>query len=463
MIGDRLTNDIPTLPPVKPERFQRNIPQAQETIYAHLLEIVKIWPPEDVLAEFRHLFIHHVNTISSNTLPALYEIVFANKEQEFRNTLKRSCYILINNWDIYRNHEPIRKLVELFSDPILNRHTMSPTLKRLRGWLKNFIDSPDFEELKMFVSRYEDREYIHWTQRYTSYLLVPQYINLENPVEQREAARALSRKLKEKFKFDLALYTAHSQSTASRKRLPKNPTALGDEGLRLIKMIVARRGMFGYANLANIFLNQTRDLTYREFKRSLQEYLIFSVEHHDFVKTLKAQISSKLDSLYENHHDKVISDALLLRTSNRVIEYLTTENHEEPSALFLLLLSQGNPLTLVVVLLKVILVCRYARTHLEARIADLIRYYEPLPAEECQWVINFFEIFNIMMAIYAENIEYNLVDMSKLKKQQVSGSSSDLETYRIFSTLRNNLPTDQEALELTLTEVFSEEIEDSAE
>lgn len=424
---------------IKRSNSHRDIPKAQETIYNFLLEIVKDWQPEDVLTEFKHLFIHHTNTISSNTLPSLYEIVFANQEGEFRNTLKRSCYILINNWDISRNHKYIQQLIQLFLDPILTRHTVSPTLQRLRSWLKEFVESKDFEELKLFAARYEEREPLRWAERYTSYLLVPQYIDLNNPIEQRQAARALSRDLKERFKFDLAMYTARSQLAGSQQKLPRNPTALGDEVLRLIKAIVAKRGLFSHANLANIFINQTQNLTYQEFKQSLQKYLLFSVEHRGFVQTLQNSLSDKLEPLYVSHHNKPIDDALLLRTCNRIIEYLTTETHQEPSTLFVSLLSHGNPLTLVIVLLKVILICKNTRTHLEARIAELIKYYEDLPEEECRWVVNFFEIFRITMAIYTENIEFNLVSM---KEQCLSSPFSvplgntlngDLDEYRIFS------------------------------
>ena len=110
-------------------RYQRNIPKAQQTVFNYLLEIVNEWQPEQVLDEFRHLFVHHVNTSSSVILPALYEIVFANKEIEFRNTLKRSCYILINNWDLGRHHEAIRKLITLFDDPIIQKKSPSPYSK----------------------------------------------------------------------------------------------------------------------------------------------------------------------------------------------------------------------------------------------------------------------------------------------------------------------------------------------
>ncbi|NER08531.1 MAG: hypothetical protein F6K17_41355 [Okeania sp. SIO3C4] len=218
----------------KDKSFHRDIPKAQQTIYSYLLEIVKEWSPEDVLDEFKHLFIHHVNTLSSHTLPSLYEIVFANKETEFRNTIKRSCYILVNNWDIRRNIVHVQKLIELFDDPIIWKPSMSPTMRRLRQWLQNFITSSDFQELKLFTRRYTEQKITHWSERYTSYLLVPQYINLENPAEQRHAARILSKQLREQFKFSLALYTAHSQKTVVHPSV-RNPTTLGDNVVHLIK------------------------------------------------------------------------------------------------------------------------------------------------------------------------------------------------------------------------------------
>lgn len=420
----------------KIERLQRNIPKAQEAIYDFLLDIVKVWDAADVLAEFKQLFIHHASTISSHTLPYLYDIVFSNQEQEFRYTLKRSCYILVNNWDVTRNYEAIRQLVELFSDPILQRHTISPTLRRLRSWVKNFVESQDFQELKLFVLKYETRK-SHWTERFTSYLLVPQYINLENSIEQRQAARNLSKQLQEKFKFDLARYTALSPSSqvlATAGRSIENPTTLGDETLRLVKRIVLRKGFFSHPNIARIFLNQVQTVDYQQFKKSLVEYLIFSIEHHQFAATLKQQLSEKLNSLYAEHHQQPISNALILRTAKRVVDCLTTEDTEEPTSLFILLLSQGNALTLVIVLLKLVLICHHVRTHLEARIAAIVQYYEQYPETECQWIIQFLEIFSITMTIYTENVEYSLVSMNQ--QQNSTSATVNLNTYRIFSQLK---------------------------
>ncbi|MBM0741038.1 hypothetical protein JOY44_05300 [Phormidium sp. CLA17] len=415
-----------------------NIQQSQETIYNFLLEIVKKWPPEEVLLEFKRLFIFHVDSISSGAIQAVYDIVFSNNQEDFRNTLKRACYILINNWDASRNYKPIRELIQLFCDPSFNRHTASPTLKRLRFWINEFVASKDFEELKLFTSRYEDQNKGPWSSRYTSYLLVPQYIDLKNPIEQREAARALSKQLKDRFKFDLAMFIARSQTRSTDVNSPsKNPTALGDEALRLIKMIVARKGQFSYVNIANIFLSQIDQLTFRGFKQSLQKYLTFSVENKVFADSIREKLNEKLEDLYSRHDEETVSTALILRTCNRVIDLLTTDNQTEPSLLFIQLLSQGNPVTLVIVFLKIILICKHSRTHLESRIAELIRYYQEYPESDCEWVVSFLEVFNVTFAIYAENVQYNLIKMQDKEVVKNPEKAFDPDTYRIFSQLKH--------------------------
>ena len=74
--------------------------QAQRILYDFLLDIVNYWPPEDVLIEFRNLFIHHAESTNQQAIPALQVILLANHEDDFRSTIKRCCYILVNNWEI---------------------------------------------------------------------------------------------------------------------------------------------------------------------------------------------------------------------------------------------------------------------------------------------------------------------------------------------------------------------------
>ncbi|MCA1991072.1 MAG: hypothetical protein LDL41_03360 [Coleofasciculus sp. S288] len=436
MIRDILSEGHQTEPRIKLNRSGFSTQQAQEMIYQFLLELVRQQPPAKVLQEFKSLFIdYEPSAINADVLRAISELIFSNNEKDFRHTLKRSCYILVNNWDTLRNYPSIKDLVDLFADFKLSKRTLSPAVSRLRTWLANFVKSQDYQELKLFITKYGYGDKDHWSKRYTSYLLVPQYTNLNNPVEQREAARTLSKKLKDQFKFELAMYTARSQSSVTKDKIPKNPTGLGDEVLRFIKVIVVRRGSFSYENLANIFIEQTRKVHYKHFKSCLQKYLIFSVANKDFVEIIKTKLAEKLESLYENYHQETLDDALFLRTCNKVIDYLTTEDQKKPSGLFVLLMSQGNPLTLVVVLLKIILICPNARTHLETCIAKLIEYYMNYPEDECKWVVNFFEVFNITFAIHADNVQYNLIKMDEQKQNKPS--ETELDKYRVFSQLRD--------------------------
>lgn len=433
MVIDRVSDSF------NPRRRHQDVQQAQQVIYDFLLEIVKDWPSDEVLEEFRGLFLQHHETVSANAVPALYTILFANNKREFHNTLKRSCYILINNWEVAREYVAIRNLIQLFADPTIRRVSISPTIKRLRQWLQAFVDSHDFQDLKLFVQNRFSNEDLRWSRRYTAYLLAPQYIDTSNPLEQREAARALSQRLRDKFKFDLAMYTAHFQQAPTDGKRRVNPTMLGDSALRVIRTLVAKRGMFSHRNLARIFHEQTKGLTYGSYKNSLVEYLLFSAIRTDFVVTLENRLLAKLNSLYVKFNHQPLDASLTLLTSNRVIDYLMTEDAETPSSLFSLLLTNGRPLTLAIVLLKLLLISPSSHPYLDARIADLIRYYEQFPREECQWIINFLEIYGVTLAICGSDVQYNLVHIQQDESRASNSETASLDEYRIFSQIMKEL------------------------
>ncbi|MCL5272045.1 MAG: hypothetical protein M1486_01775 [Gammaproteobacteria bacterium] len=389
-----------------------SIEEAQEIIYCYLLEIVKQWHPETVLEEFKHLFIQDNDSVSSNPVRAIYEIVFASNQEEFHYTIKRSCYILVNNWVARRKYKYIQNLVEIFKDPIISKRSLSPLIERLRSWIEIFVNSEDYRQLKLYVQT-KLQEEPWWSRRYTSYLLATQYSDLRNPVEQREAAKNRARQLKFRFKYDLAMYMARFESATTNQNL-QNPTEVGDEVLRIIKIIVAKRDTASYIHMADIFVTKIKEQNYKKFKQSLKDYLVCYGESQQFFDTVKVELWNKLDSLYENWHERKVTDAMLLKTCHKLIDYLTIENsRRQPSQILVSLMSKDNPLTVVILLLKISLICRDSRTYLESCIADLIKYYEKFP-EKCVWMINFIEIFNIVFAIYADNILIQISDSSNL-------------------------------------------------
>ena len=381
-----------------------SIEEAQENVYCFLSDIVKQLPPEGALQEFKRLFIEHNDTIISEPVAEIYKIVISNNQEAFRHTIKRCCYILINNWKLDRNYQFIQKLIEILASPTISQNSLSPTIRQLRSWVKDFVISRDYQDLKLFAAKFDKTAL---SSRYSSNVLVAQSTNSKNPVEQREAAQHRAKQLNYRYKFDLAMYMAGSQSASTNKK-SKNLDGLPDDVMHLIKTIVAKRNPATYTVITNAFLEQNKNVKYKEFKKNLQKYLIFSSEKQENVNVLKESLVSKLSILYQKEDEKMITNELILKTSTQIINCLTIENYGEPSKLFILLMSQGNPLTLVIVLLKIILVCRASRPHLETCIAGIIRYYEDASEENRKRAVNFLEIYNIMIAIYADNLPVKL-------------------------------------------------------
>ncbi len=389
---------------IKIVRPTEDIEQAQEKIYSFLMSIIKSWSPEAVLQEFNSLFIQHLGSINSGAVEGLYELVVNNEEEVFYATLKRCCYILINNWKTTKQIKHIHDLVELFKNPNLEKTSLSPISNCLRLWLKKFINSQDYQEIKLFADKIIDQQNQqtqksrHWSERYSSHIFVAQSVNPKNSLEHREAAKERAKHLRYRFKFDLTMYLARSENDG-QNNLAKNPTGVSDEVLRLIKTIVAKREPTTYKKFAKIFTEQSKGQKYKHFKQNLHKYLSIFIDHEELLDTLDLKILS----LYEKHNEEILTDSLLIITCNRLIESLTTENHRQPSPLFLLLISQNNTLTLVTVLLKIVLICKPAHSHLETCIAELIRYYENFKEEECDSIINFLEMYNIILAIYGDS------------------------------------------------------------
>lgn len=276
-----------------------------------------------------------------------------------------------------------------------------------------------------------------WSDRYLAYGLVSRYTNLNYPAEQRELAKLESQQLQDRFKFDLAMYAAHAQLSPDDRQLYPNPTLFGDDVLRLIKLVVVGRGRLNYRRLTHIFMEKVESVSYQTFKENLLNYLGFGDRTGDWTDLLRQRFSNQLTHLYPARNGVTVDEALRFRTCNRAIELLTTEDGEKPSAMFRAKIACGMPLFLTISLLKLILISPKSRSHLDLCISKLIRYYEQFPTSECQSVIQFFEMFQIVFAIYADDVEYSLVKIkSSIAEQDREDRVLDLDNYRIFARLK---------------------------
>ncbi|MGB3691329.1 MAG: pentapeptide repeat-containing protein [Spirulinaceae cyanobacterium] len=396
-----------------------NLDKAQKYIYQFFRDSVNHDLPETTLQYFEDLFFwgDREKTTDLTLIASLREIIFnAYHKEEFINTLKRVCYIIVNNWNINHKHQCLQQLMQLFENLKSLPAPRSSSQNLLRVWLGEFVKSESYQELKIFTSEHSS----HWLSHYTAHLLAPQYLDLNKSQEQREAAKNLAITLKNKFNLELSRYASRfhkkTQTDVSKKDARKN---------RLLKKLFKTKAKFSYENYARIFLKQTQNLTYYNFKQALKRYLNFSLKKGESGKTLEEKIASYLDKLYERRDHDSLNSQLLLRTCEKLVALLMTEDGETPSYLFTLLLIQNGSMAITITLLKIVLICQQVQSKIELNIARLIKYHEYLPEEECQSFIRFLETFELVFAIYAENIEYNLVKTNPEKN-----------SYRIFPQLK---------------------------
>ena len=415
------------------KNLELTVSAAQEIIYKFFIHHINNSASEVVLQQFKKIFIELIAPVNPKLIQAIHIIVEFDSQLEFNNLFKRCCYILLNNWITHRKYQFARDLIQIISHRILNEPHPDNCLKILRVWLTNFVSTKDYEDLKLSVLKYSEYHQVevHWTSRYQPYLLAAQYLDAKNTVEERQTARRLSQQLKDKYKFDLAMYTSHSQSAAFKLQKHYNPTLLGDEALRLIKIILVNRGSLNYRSLANVFINQSQNITYKQFKEYLIKYLFYYDKKFYNNDIYLEQITNILDNFHPENDEETVSGGLYLRTCNYLIKSLTVENSGKPTPLFLKCVAQQNPLTLAILILKIILISPYSQTYLELCFARLIQYYQGESAGDCQWLINFLEVCQIALTIYGENVQYNLVNMSE--KHQEEQLFIDLNNCRVFS------------------------------
>jgi hypothetical protein len=427
--------------------YSQGIEQAQQRIYEFFLDIVRRKFPDEVLEDFKNLFINFSDTPNSEITQALDQIVTAYDEKEFFYTLKRCCYILINNWTVKSNGDSIQSLIDLFNHPSIHKRPISLKVKTLRIWLQLFIQSEDFQVLKLFTVHTEDhgKQDQNWSNRFTSYLLAYQYTNPVGSKEQRQAANLLAQKMKDKFKFDLAMYTARSGSQSFTKNQHTNPTSLSNNVINIVTLMLTKNSVLNCQGLAINFLDNIKNLSYKDFKVSLLKYLDFSATDGEISETIQNKLHDGLFDFKSNRHDRPISSSLILKTSKYLIGEITINDRQQPTEIFNILLHHTNPINLVVLLLKLLLLNEAIRPHLELRVAHIIKYYSQYSESKCKSVIAFIDMLNIALAIHAGETRYNIVRMSPYESSNLQPSDDQQDSqistfntheYRIFSQVR---------------------------
>lgn len=408
---------------------QSQTEELQEPIYQFFIEQVKREKPDIVLGLFETIFVKFSPEIHPEFEPFFNYFLDNNREEQFRALLKRTCYILINNWCVSRNIGFVQKLIEKLDEAgdseISDDFDPDPDRVRLHGWLVNFTQSSEYQEIRKLTLEKGEKK---WSDRYQTYLLVSQYANPENSWEHRQVARNLSQTLKDRYKFELAMYLARSESPTHDRHNLRNPTRLGKGVITLLKKTVSTHRISIYKSQADRFLKESENLTYGQFKNKLYRYLTATFNSRHPFDVVEFRLKKMLSERNQSWRDRPLNSNLILKVCNQIVEFFTVESDRTPSPDFLLLLDRKNHLSLAIVLLKIILICRNSQAHLELCISHLIQFYQDSDETECQPFIQFVEVFHLVSTIFTENIQYHLVRLDGDGK----GPPSSPETYRLF-------------------------------
>ena len=415
---------------------QRQTRDEEQLLYDYWLDRARTDSPEQLIENFRRLFIEGGGYQEAPIYLALERLVKAkDPEIRFYHFFNRCCHILVNRWQTQPAHQPaIPELVSLLENLPPARQGYHSTSNTLRHLLKNFTLSDDYVRLQR-LARIISGKYSEKTaaslgtliNRYP-YLYDHCLLSDESPREQRRTVRRIKVKTERCFEVNLSHYVtyqvrlgqvAHTPKTSEEEgriiQPVKNPTLLNDKELnRALKYYLGTvAGNYTYKELSQNFLaNTVYTPTYKDFKNDLYDYLITSLDYG------KGQFNKKLDDVLQNtlpHCDQQKpSEFLMLRTSSQLLNYLVVESGQKPDHyIFIDMITNMGVTRTVGLLLKLILICPQAKPHLDKRFAILFNHYESYSCERVPWLVKSLE--NLQVAF---SIHFGQADLSFLRQIQ---------------------------------------------
>lgn len=223
----------------------------------------------------------------------------------------------------------------------------------------------------------------------------------------REKKRRQIQQRRSQFKHHWELYQAKQQATqmgltSAQTRLGQSDDVLEAKVMEAIHRIWSRRGTFAPANLANIFVQQTADMTYADYKQALVQYLWTAIADQQGLEPLKQKIKETLAQLWPEQGKQKIDARLKLRTCNRLISLLTTQGLPHPSPMFTLLAVQEQYDVFGLMLLRLMLLSRPSYQCLADAIKALRSYYDKLDNPKSQWIVSFLDVFLLNIRDYLD-------------------------------------------------------------
>ncbi len=422
------------------DSYNRQTHAEEQILYNHLLEVVQVEQPAELIARFRTLFVTGSGYPDRSVAAALETIAASkNAEQEFKYILNRCCHIPINRWQPYPGKQAaIPELIALF-ELVPQQSGYSRASGRVLKLVQQFTESEQYLTLKRLAQVITHNSFDSTNSKIPATLalgsLIPRYPYLyshcllsdDSTYEQQKTIKKIQAQKQQQFEIDLSQYVAHQvrKAQAARRETSvsfgrgihniNNPTLLSDPELFFaLKQFVGKvEGADTYKQLAGRFrANTSETQSYRSFKDDLYEYLISSVSHERYGKgQFNQKLYKQLQNTFPHSNAQQFNEFLMMRTCSQLLNFLVVESPQKPNHfVFVDLISNLGPTQTTGLLLKIVLICDKVKPYLEKRLAILFGHYEFRAREGVVWLVKALENLNLALST-----NFGGVDLSFLR------------------------------------------------
>jgi hypothetical protein len=420
-------------------RYTQHIAQEEQQLYEHLLTLVQSEAPSQLVQRFRTLFIDGTGYADSEVLTILDKIIASKAaDQEFRFVLNRCCHILINRWQARPQFQSyIPEIVDLFAQASV-RSTMevsrSRSTRRLRELVKDFTTTEQYVALRRLAQVVDQTAESSCPGTQPVGLLIRRYPYLYDhcllaegsTYEQHQTIRQLRSRVQRQYEIDLSQFVTYQvrRSQLNRSNLPDNtrrvlepvtnPTLLSDQELcSALKHFVGKsQGTYTYRDMAQCFLtHSSQTQSFQTFKDDLYQYITASVDSEYGRRQFNQQLYNQLVNTLPESNSQPVNDFLLVRTCSQLLNFLVVESSQKPNHfLFVDLISNIGPALTTGLLLKIVLICRKVKPHLEKRFSILFNHYEAWQRDAVQWLIQAMEYLNLALSTNFSTVDLSFIN-----------------------------------------------------
>jgi hypothetical protein len=384
----------------------------EQLLYAHLRSCVDAEPPSLAIERFRCLLLDGEAYPNARIERVIDQILESDSAGiDFKNTLNRSCYILINQWqNQVRLQTAIPELIALLErakvdlDSYSYRSTKAQKLSR---FVREFTQTEQYQRLLLLSDKISNKfarsdcpneqPLGSSIGRYPS--LYEHCLLTSNPSqEQWYELRAMRDRAQRQFEEDLSHYMTAQKSPQLHSTI-KNPTLLNNEQLdfAIDRFTGKVDGSHTYRDLAEQFRTYSKGIrSYRTFKEELYEYLTASLDINYGKGQFDRRLYNHLKEIRSQDNGQKPSETLLLGTYRKLLDFLVVESQQKPEHyVFVDLTANLGIASTIGLLLKLVLLCRQLKSYIEQRFAILFNHYEATAKNTVGWLVDSLEHFNV--------------------------------------------------------------------